>query len=388
MTGIHKFEVQVSRAEALLEKSPISEVNKALIRRFVLQKTAEKVKAPRIAKYLGTLRLLAERYLPDRDYTELSKEDLIGIVAAIERAPLSDWAKHDYKRVLKTFYRWLGRPELLAWLRVSSPDNLLAPEDLLTVGEVQRMLDAALNDRDRAFLACLFDGAFRIGELGGAVLKNVTFERYCARLSVIGKTGRRTVTLITARPYLAHWLELHPFREDPEAPLWINFQRLPRMAALNYWGLYGILQRTAERAGVRKAVNPHLWRHSRATPLSLELPGPVLEQFMGWCRGSRMARVYHHLADRAADPFLFKMAGLEVPEAGGERLPLLQCPHCKATNTPGARVCSSCKMPLSLEEVITREEEVMDLAAAIVDLMAASPEAVQVFQKFMPRNPE
>jgi hypothetical protein len=60
MVGIHNFDMQLSRAEVLLEKSTISETNKALIRRFVLQKTAEKVKAPRLVKYLGTLRLVAE----------------------------------------------------------------------------------------------------------------------------------------------------------------------------------------------------------------------------------------------------------------------------------------------------------------------------------------
>ena len=39
------------QAEVTLEKSAISEVNKELIRRFLLQKTAENVKKPRPIKY-------------------------------------------------------------------------------------------------------------------------------------------------------------------------------------------------------------------------------------------------------------------------------------------------------------------------------------------------
>jgi integrase/ribosomal protein L40E len=383
MVEIHKWNEKLKRAEVHLEKSAIPDVNKDLIRRFVLQKTAEKVKAPRLVKYVSTLRLIAERYLQDRAFLELDKEDLVAVVAAVERSALSDWSKHDYKRVLKTFYRWLGRPELLAWLRVCSPTNELQPEDLLTPSDVSRMLEAALNDRDRAFIATLYDGAFRIGEIGGAMIKNVTFERYCARLSVKGKTGRRTTTLIHARPYLARWLEAHPFREDPGAPLWVNFERLPRCVPMEYMGLYAILKRIADRAGITKKINPHLWRHSRGAPLFLELPGPVLEQFMGWCRGSRMARFYQHLADRAADPYLYRLAGLDVPEEEADSLPLLICPRCRASNLPGARVCSSCNQPLTLSEHATREKEVMDFAAAIMDLVATNPEAAGVLQKYV-----
>ena len=63
MGAVHDFGKWVVRAELLLEKSSIIEESKDLIRRFVEFKTAEKVKLPRIVKYLSTLRLLAERYL-------------------------------------------------------------------------------------------------------------------------------------------------------------------------------------------------------------------------------------------------------------------------------------------------------------------------------------
>ena len=300
------------------------------------------------------------------------------------RSHKSAWTKTDYKKVLKTFYRWLGRPELLEWLTVRPPESALQPEDLMDASDVQRMIDTASSDRDRAFIAAMYDGAFRIGEIGSVAIKNVVFEKYCTRLSVSGKTGRRTVTLIYARPYLARWLEVHPFSNDPDAPLLIDMQKLREKVGLDYDGLRAILRRTAAKAGIKKkAGNPHLYRHSRATPLALELPGPVFEQFMGWSPGSRMVQRYVHLADRAADPFLFRAAGLEVPDDQRKKAQVLQCPFCRAPNSLSARVCSKCLMPLREEEIRTREEKMMGLATAIVDLLSQHPGSADIFQKYL-----
>ena len=75
------------------------------------------------------------------------------------------------------------------------------------------MIDAANSIRDKALIACLYEGGFRIGELGGLSLGDVTFDRYGAMVIVNGKTGMRRVMLIFAMPYLSQWLESHPLRE-------------------------------------------------------------------------------------------------------------------------------------------------------------------------------
>jgi len=56
MGAIVDFAARVERAEAKLEKCSITERNKELILSFCEAKTAQKVKLPRIAKYLSTLR--------------------------------------------------------------------------------------------------------------------------------------------------------------------------------------------------------------------------------------------------------------------------------------------------------------------------------------------
>jgi integrase/recombinase XerD len=175
MGAIIDFAVRVERAEAKLEKCSITERNKELILSFYEYKTAQKVKLPRIAKDLGTLRVIAERYLKDRDFTALTSEDIISIIAKVERTGLSDWTKHDYNLILKTFYRWLNRDDIVKVIKVVDPGNKTLPDDLLTEEEVQKMIDAAYTLKDKALIACLYEGGFRIVELMELAAKSPEF---------------------------------------------------------------------------------------------------------------------------------------------------------------------------------------------------------------------
>ena len=87
MGAIVDFAARVERAEAKLEKCSITDKNKDLIRHFCEYKTAQKVKLPRIDKYLSTLRLVAERYLCDRDFTALTSDDIISWKGSHHRIP-------------------------------------------------------------------------------------------------------------------------------------------------------------------------------------------------------------------------------------------------------------------------------------------------------------
>ena len=161
MGTIHDFRGRVESAERLLERAEISDRNKELIQRFVEFKTAGRLSLPRIAKYIGTLRLIAERYLEGRDFTALTKEDIISLVAQIERSDLSDWSKRDYALIIKVFYRWLGKEDMVSGIKVKSPEGRTLHDDLVTEGNVQAMIDAANSVRDKALVACLYEGGFR-----------------------------------------------------------------------------------------------------------------------------------------------------------------------------------------------------------------------------------
>lgn len=85
------------------------------------------------------------------------------------------------------------------------------------------MIDVAENVRDRAIIAMLYEGGFRVGEIGSLKVRDIDFDRYGAIAVVRGKTGMGRVRLIWAMlPYIAQWLEVHPRRKERNAPLWIK----------------------------------------------------------------------------------------------------------------------------------------------------------------------
>jgi integrase len=386
MDTIHDFSGRLKRAKQLLEKSDISDTNKDLIHRFIEFKTAGKVKLARLGKYYSILRLLAERHLEGRDFTALTKEDVISIVADIERSSFSDWSKWDYSLIIKIFYQWLGKDELVSWIKVKTPAGKTVPEDLATEADVHAMIDAANYTRDKALIACLYEGGFRIGELGGLTIGAVTFDRYGAMVIVSGKTGMRRVRLIFAMPYLAHWLESHPSREKKDAPLWINLGAGSRTQGMQYQALRLQILRIAERAGVGCKVNPHNFRHSRATHLASHLTESQLNEYLGLVQGSKMTSVYVHLSGRDLDKDLLRLYGLESGDKPEAQLKSVQCPHCRALNTTSARVCVNCRMPLTVEEAMDKEERVMQFFSDMMELAAKSPEVAGVINKYVEKD--
>ena len=67
-----------------------------------------------------------------------------------------------------------------------------------------------------------FEGGFRASELLLTNVDSVHFDEKGAVVRVHGKTGERSVRLISSAPLLSQYLETHPLRDYPQAPLWVN----------------------------------------------------------------------------------------------------------------------------------------------------------------------
>jgi len=61
------------------------------------------------------------------------------------------------------------------------------------------------------------------------------------------------------------------------------------MEPMRYKSFANILKDLAKKAGIKKKVNPHNFRHSRATHLAGKLPEAVMKEFFGWAQSSKMA---------------------------------------------------------------------------------------------------
>jgi integrase/recombinase XerD len=190
-------------------------------------------------------------------------------------------------------------------------------------------------------------------------IQNVEFDKYTAVVRVDGKTGARRVRLTISTPALAAWLSIHPFRNIPDASVWIGVGTVGKNKPLTYAGARSILKRLAERAGLKKRIYTHLMRHSRATELATILTEAQMKEHFGWVPGSYMPSTYVHLSGRDVDGAILKAHGISVDEdsRSGAAITLTKCPRCSKEITSEDQFCPACGMVLDAKVAVQLECE-------------------------------
>lgn len=353
---VYNYPRTLERELAKLRTNSLGKENSETILRFYRQLVAEGLGIARQIKYLSTMRRIAS--LLNKSFEEATKDDIINFVARIEQQDYSEWTKRDYKIILKKFYKWLrsceeGYPEEVRWIKArNSIPNTLQKKDLLTIDDIERIANSTRNLRDKAFIWVYFESMRRLGEILTLKIGDVEFDDLGARLLVNGKMGRDHGRVITSVPLLSAWLNMHPRRNDPNAPLWVTLGSKKTCKQLSYGAARSMLKDCAQRAGIKKRVWLYLIRHSRITPASKILPHSLLCATAGWKQNSRMPSVYIHLAGEDIDEAHCILNGMAKVEKEDERLKPLPCRSCDGKNLPGSTFCNKCGAPLNLKTAI------------------------------------
>lgn len=383
---IHDFDHRVEMSlKRLKDNKSISGANKKIILDFIDDCVTIGLSKARVDFYLYHLTKLG--VWSKGNFAQMNKDDIKSLVKAINTTQYTDSTKKDFCVVLKRFFKFIkgidGKgvyPEEVRWIsaRVNNNKHKL-PEDLLTQEEVEAMINAAEHVRDKALIATLYETGCRIGELASLQIKNVTFDKYGAVIVVTGKTGMRRVRMISYVSYLSNWLGSHPDRADPDAPLWVVIGTTREIAkkhlegykfnwsyALKYRTVSKVLERAARKAGIKKPVNPHHFRHSRATKLANSLTEAQLKELFGWTQSSSMASVYVHMSGRDVDDALLKLYGLKEKAVEEDHTKPSRCARCSEINPPNFKFCGKCGMALDLKAVMEKEER-MKTAFSFMD---------------------
>jgi integrase len=267
----------------------------------------------------------------------------------------------------------------IKWIKISMKLNASKlPEELLSEDEVKRMIEAADHPRDKAIIAVLYDTGTRIGEMGSLKLKHVVFDQYGAILTVSGKTGMRRVRIIFSVPYLAAWIDIHPFKDKSDAYLWIMIRGKGSGQQLQYAAFRKIVKTVAAKAEIKKRVYNHLFRHSRSTELAQHLTESQLEEHFGWIPGSDMPRTYVHLSGKQIDDALLRVYGIKKADSMIPELTSKECPRCEKINGPTSKFCSRCGMAMNLESVKEIQEYEQKLPE-LLQLMLKNDQVRELF---------
>jgi len=295
----------------------------------------------------------------------------------VEKGELSENTLVEVKKTLKKFFKWAEKEELVNWFTGSGWENRVSPNDLITEEEFKEMMNACMNSRDRAMISLLYESGARVGEIGSMRIKDVSFDDYGAIVWLPkSKTVRRKLRVVYSARYLSEWLSDHPLKDETEASLWIKLTGRNAMKAMAYDDIRMQIKKIAKRAGIKKRIYPHLFRHTRATRLLSKVSESIGAKYMGWVPGSDMVRVYVHLASEDVDEAILRMHGIKT-NGNGKDLEVKQCSRCLQVNPATFRFCSRCGLPLTEEAIQEVEEWEKRKVEALNEL--TNPQFIKIF---------
>ena len=223
----------------------------------------------------------------DVELDKIDEDSLIDILAAIETQGWKLATVNEYKRDLRHFLRMIGKDDLAAKIRCKEPkDNELTRDNLLTVDEVLKLVSVAMNERGPALIMCHLDLGCRPEELLTLTVGDFVRDAWGIKVELRrSKTFIRGPHLSFSLPYIARWLEVHPLKDDPNVPMWIDLNKLRVgvVAPIDNDAYRRILDRLFKRAGIkrRKRFTPYNFKHTSITMWSVVLTEQQLSKRSG-----------------------------------------------------------------------------------------------------------
>lgn len=397
MTGKADLKDKIYRAENIFRQYhknvmalDILQENKKAINDFIQHGRAKGLTTQRLNIYLRMFRVVGP--LAKRPFKQLEKGDMAAIFAKINTMGYKPWTIETYKRTLKCFYRWLydldsgdPLPPCIKWLKGSKPPQTIQKENLITKTEVKKLVDTTPHLMYKALISVLYEGGLRPGELLNLRIRDVYFNKNHVTLKVQGKMerkiGARDVYLFNSYDILRSWLEDHPFRNDPNHPVWIV-----TMKNKSYGNPIGIrflsllIKKLSGKAGIDKRVWPYLFRHSTATYWYGKYGEAIAKKMLGQAPDSKMSAVYNHLNEEDVLERMKQEHGVKVKKKEDTTE---TCERCGHINGFGSSLCSKCKKLLDKDNKalqVIDQENLMERLARFADMVESDPDILKIIE--------
>ena len=377
-TGIYKrtVESELNRAKIRFGEGPIFEV----LKKFTIDmKVKDGLSDHRIMFYLDKLSPMAS--FLGKKFLDPSEDDLKPMIDAFARKGISPRSVEDYKQTVKKFYSWYmplqKYKKACGWVKIrNNVDRLKKSEEMITEEEINRLVGACRNLRDKALVTLAYDSGCRIGELLTLRIRDLELDDRGMMVHVSGKTGERTVYVIgDSIAYLREWRKVHPHGSNGDSFLFVD---LVTGEPMNYDAARIGISKAVRRAGIQKRVHLHLFRHSYATRYSEVLSESVLKAQMGWTGSSRMAQKYVHLSAQQQKNAVLTANGFEPEVKTIKHAALITCNRCGEKNPSTAEYCTKCWFPLTTKAALDLGERQEKIEKALVQKNAISQDVLKI----------
>lgn len=139
----------------------------------------------------------------------------------------------------------------------------LPTKEILTEGEIARILAETNNNREKAMIGILVYCGIRNKELCNLKVKNVDFENNIIKV-LGGKFKKDRIVPLSKECFRIILDYLKDYQQEEKDYL---FTTLVRNEQYNGWALRKMVKKVAVRAKIKKRVYPHLFRHTLITHL-------------------------------------------------------------------------------------------------------------------------
>lgn len=298
-----------------------------------------------------------------KPYEKATKKDMLDFfirhLKGKSEATLSNW-----KVLVRSFYKWMhGIKKKHEFPKIVDDERLepvrakprkVSPSDLYTKDEIIKMLSVCRTPMDKAIVSIWNEMGIRAKEYVTANVGSVEFlSGGCKFFVEESKTEEGFVPLIESAPYLQEWLQIHPYKDNPKAPLFIGLSKYYgdrlRPNAINQK-----LKRIALRAGIKKRIFTHLGRNMSITRMDGTMSVEDNARLHG-ITPDTVFRVYTKRSRKEACKKYFDLYGREKTEKEiaqeqeeEDKLKPKVCVSCDEINPYDCHYCKKCLRPVDL----------------------------------------
>ncbi|HWQ95995.1 MAG TPA: tyrosine-type recombinase/integrase [Candidatus Methylomirabilis sp.] len=272
--------------------------------------------------------IIIEKYLQEEKVNGIKKITLESRRSILKRAnqykSLSDWDKEVFnqyilniqktskvstveitKSVLRKYFNWCGKSGIVAHVKVKMPKSNLRRDDILSVEDINKLIENTDSPMYKALISFLFESGGRINEVLSVKVRDVQETDRGMIISLPStKTGndyRRSLYVFSAG-YIRNHLTYSGLGKDD------------RLFSVKHAAVFDMLQKIETRAKTGKHVNPHSFRHARATDLVLRgVQESIVRKHLGWVGDSKMISTYQHIIDDDVIDAMASMNGFSTP---------------------------------------------------------------------------
>lgn len=343
--------------------------------------------------------------------TEATTEDVNAYLQDKQEAGMSGETINGYSTAFRSFYGYHDGdvdPGSIARVKQSNGSSF-NPDDVLTREEIQDMLDAADNPRDRAIFALLIytgmrNNALRTLRVGDVDVQEGTwtFNEDMEGLKDAHKHGKTRPLLAACGP-VRDWLNYHPAPDDDEAYLIAAKPKYrkesddphkPVNGSTVRRAISGLVENTDNPDIEEKPTHPHMMRHNFVTicKRDYELPDETVKFLIGHTPGSTvMETTYSHLSDEDHIERAEVAAGVRDPSEDEGTFTPVACNICGQPLPPNAKACGACGHAFAPDAHTVREDIESDIKQDYRDTDPEDDETaelVEAFDEFLQDNPE